>query len=195
MSPSQLTQLHRRRQLVIRRATVEAIAKLWPMLAFDDLDGTYPDLLSAVGALVVRNRRTSGGLAAAYLRAFRASQGLTGDLRVVIPPLVAEQVDAALHTTSVAAVKSSTSRGVDVAEASSAALSQAAGAMSRLTLNGGRETITHSLAEDPRARGWVRVLGGSGCPFCQMLAGREYPASTVDFACHDRCGCSMEPAY
>jgi hypothetical protein len=42
-----------------------------------------------------------------------------------------------------------------------------------------------------------RVLGGAGCDFCQMLAGRGevYSAETADFEAHDHCGCTAEPIY
>ena len=42
-----------------------------------------------------------------------------------------------------------------------------------------------------------RVLGGEGCEFCQMLAGRGavYSAETADFEAHDKCACTPEPDW
>jgi hypothetical protein len=67
--------------------------------------------------------------------------------------------------------------------------------MARLVLNAGRDDGPQSIKSDPKARGWERVLGGGGCDFCQMLAGRVYPRDNAGFDAHDHCGCTAEPAY
>lgn len=192
----QLTQLHRRQQLALRKVTISDMIRLWPALDWADLDATYPGFAARVGSLVGRNRRNSAGLAARYLRAFRVASGLNGDVRIVIPqPLPGEQFRAVLHSTSVAAIKSSAARTVAADLAMSNALTVASGAMARLVLNAGRETVNETLRSDPRATGWMRVLGGSGCDFCQMLAGRVYPTDNADFEAHGGCGCTSEPVF
>ena len=40
-----------------------------------------------------------------------------------------------------------------------------------------------------------RVLGGGGCDFCRMLAGRVYPRDNADFEAHGKCACTSEPVY
>lgn len=61
-----------------------------------------------------------------------------------------------------------------------------------------RYTIMGSSIADPGARGWQRVSAGN-CynGFCDMLAGRGavYSESSVRFAAHDNCRCSVVPAW
>lgn len=195
--PSTLTQLHRRQQLAIRKATIEQLATVWPSLSWADLDGTYERLAAGVGRLVVQNRQTSAAVSAAYLRAHRSAARIPGRPVIITPDLAAEQFTTALHVTTVVQVKKAAARGVLENVAMAAAFNQASGAMARLVLNGGRETVVASTGADPRARGWARVLGGGGCDFCQMLAGRGdvYSEETASFEAHDRCGCTAEPSW
>lgn len=59
-----------------------------------------------------------------------------------------------------------------------------------------RDTVTGNTARDPEAIGWRRVSSG-GCRFCAMLAARGavYKESTVRFAAHTNCHCSVAPAF
>jgi hypothetical protein len=60
-----------------------------------------------------------------------------------------------------------------------------------------RDTITTNRRRDPDAVGWRRVTSGSGCKFCQMLAGRGavYREDTARFASHPHCSCSAAPVF
>jgi hypothetical protein len=191
----ELTVMHRRQQLALRKATIAQMEKLWPALDWADLDRTYPGFAAEVAALVSKNRSVSSGLAAAYLRAFRVASGLSGDVRIVVPPMPPEQFKIALRVTSLVAAKKSAALLVPAEVAMTNALTQASGSMARLVLNGGRETVTETIRNDTDAVGWRRVLGGGGCDFCKLLAGRVYPRDNADFDAHDRCGCSSEPVY
>lgn len=195
LEPRTLTALHRRQQLALRQSTVAQMEDLWPALDWADLDRSFPGFAAETLKVVSKNRRTSSGLAAAYLRAFRVSSGLAGDLRIVIPQMPAEQFVTSLRVTSVVAAKQAAVAGTPADVAMTNALTQASGAMARLVLNAGRSTVLDSLKADPKARGWVRVLGGGGCDFCQMLAGREYPTDNAGFDAHDHCGCTAEAVY
>lgn len=195
LAPRQLTVMHRRQQLALRKATIAQMEQVWPALDWADLDRTYPGFAAEVAALVSKNRRTSSGLAAAYLRAFRIASGLSGDVRIVMPPMAPAQFTTSLRVTSLVAAKKSAALLVPADVAMTNALTQASGAMARLVLNGGRETITQTIRNDGAAQGWRRVLGGGGCDFCQMLAGRVYPSDNADFDAHGKCGCTSEPVY
>jgi hypothetical protein len=187
--------MHRRQQLALRKATVAQMAQVWPALSWADLDKTYPGFAAEVAALVSKNRRTSQGLAAAYLRAFRVASGLSGDVRIVVPQMPREQFTTALRVTSLVAAKKSAALLVPEETAMAHALTQATGAVTRLVLNAGRETITQTIRGDKQAQGWQRVLGGVGCDFCQELAGRVYSRDNADFDAHGHCGCTSEPVY
>ena len=195
LAPRSLTLMHRRQQLALRQSTVSQVEALWPALDWVDLDHSFPGFAAETLRLVSKNRRTSSGLAAAYLRAFRVSSGLSGDIRIVIPQMPAEQFTTSLRVTSVIAAKKAATAGTAADVAMSNALTQTTGAMARLVLNAGRGTVLESIKNDPKARGWERVLGGGGCDFCQMLAGRIYPRDNAGFDAHDHCGCTAEPAY
>lgn len=191
----ELTVMHRRQQLALRKATIARMEKIWPALDWADLDRTYPEFAAEVAALVTNDRKVSSGLAAAYLRAFRVASGLSGDIRIVVPPMAPEQFKTSLRVTSLVAAKKSAERLVDPNVAMTNALTQASGAMARLVLNGGRETVTQTIRGDSDAVGWRRVLGGGGCDFCRLLAGRVYPRDNADFDAHGKCGCTSEPVY
>jgi hypothetical protein len=198
LSPRQLTLVHRRQQLALRKVTLAEMERLWPALDWENLDSTYPALAGAAAGMVAKYRRTSAGLAAAYLRAYRVASGLDGDVKIFVPPaLNVKQLDASLHATSVAHIKAAAARGVAADVAMSNALTQAAGSMARLVLDSGRETVVQTVRSDPRALGWQRVLGGGGCDFCRMLAGRGavYGEDSAGFDAHDRCGCTSEAVY
>lgn len=194
LAPRQLTVLHRRQQAALRRATIAELNRLWPTLDWADLDGTYPGFAARVLQLVARNRDISTGLSATYLRAFRAASGLSGDAPIV--PVVLDPVAAStsLRVTTVVPAKRASAQGTAPDVAMGAALTLAAGAVSRLVLSGGRDTIMRSLREDDRVRGYVRILAGNGCEFCRSLAGRH--SSIPDsFHAHDGCSCYNEPVY
>lgn len=194
LTPNQLTSLHRRQQLTLRRTVIVDLARLWPRLRWAELDASYPLFAEAVSRLVTVRRRTSTGLAAAYLRAFRVASGLPGEVRMISPELDLDQFATSLEVTSKIAVKKSAGRGVEEHAAMAAALSLASGAMARLVLNGGRETLTATAKTDPKAAGWRRVLGMGGCDFCRGLAGLVVDDET-SIDCHDGCGCTAEIVY
>jgi hypothetical protein len=198
VTPRALTQQHRAQQLLLRRATIAQVSRLWPALDWARLDESYPAFAVSVAALVQRNRQTSAGLAAEYLRAFRKASGVPGELKVVFAePLIVDQFSTSLRVVSVVAAKKSAAAGKVADLAMTDALTETQGSMARLVLNSGRETVTGTITADPRATGYQRVLGGSGCEFCQMLAGRGavYGEASADFEAHDHCGCSAEPVF
>jgi hypothetical protein len=174
------------------------VSRLWPALDWARLDETYPAFAVSVAALVQRNRQTSAGLAAQYLRAFRKASGVPGELKVVFAePLIVDQFSTSLRVVSVVAAKKSAAAGIDKSDAMRNALTLTGGAMARLVLDSGRDTTLFTVDSDPKASGWQRVVGGEGCGFCQMLAdrGAVYGENSADFASHDHCGCSAEPVF
>ena len=191
----ELTVMHRRQQLALRAATIAQVRKIWPALDWEDLDRSFPGFAAEMLKVVSKNRGTSTGLAVAYLRAFRVASGLSGDVRIVVPQMPAEQFATSLRVTSLVAAKKSAAALVPADVAMTNALTQTSGSMARLVLNAGRETVTQTIQADDEARGWRRVLGGGGCDFCRLLAGRVYPRDNAGFDAHDKCGCTSEPVY
>ncbi len=182
---------HRASQLALRTATVRDLLRLWPALDVARLDSTYPAWAQVAGILVNRNRRMSAALAARYLRSLSDFDPLmAGD----VDP---EQLAVVLRTTSVVSVKNAMTRGDPLERAARKAFVLSSGASARLVLDAGRETVTRTVQADPMARGYRRVLGGGGCQFCRMLAGRGavYGEDSASFEAHDACGCTAEPVY
>lgn len=191
-----LTQRHRAQQLLLRKDTKTKGARLFSLLDWERLDDTFPAFAVPASQLVQANRRTSAGLSAAYVRALRQANGINGAFTpTIVTALDVDQFTATVHSTSVAALKSSSGRGVDRVEALRNASSVTQGALARLVLSAGRDTVLASVATDSRATGWERVLGGTGCPFCQELAGRVYATENAGFEAHGNCACSAEPVF
>lgn len=194
----QLTQAFRAQQLHLRAVTVRDLLTLWPALDPARLDSTYPAWAQAVTVLTQANRAASAASAAQYLTAFRLLKRVEGAPAPVLETVApAEQVASSLLVTSVVAVKKSMLAGQPLDKAMSNAFVQSSGAVSRLVLDGGRQTVLSSLKVDHRAHGWQRETSGRACDFCQMLAGRGavYSADSGDFPAHDHCSCTAEPVY
>ena len=76
--------------------------------------------------------------------------------------------------------------------------SRVEGGAQRRIANAARETVMTSSVQDPKARGWRRVVRPGACGFCRMLAARGYAYKTKDsstFGSHDHCSCSAEPGW
>ena len=71
------------------------------------------------------------------------------------------------------------------------------GGMQLRIANASRYTVAGSSIADPAADGWMRQTSGSGCAFCEMIAGRGavFSESSADFAAHDHCSCAAVPAW
>lgn len=193
-----LTAAYRSETAALRAGTIRDLLRLWPALDWKRLDSTYPAWALATGQLVATNRQTSANLAAAYLQATRQAAGVAGSAPLTFRgDLDPTQFVTALRVTSVVAAKRAAVAGMPEVKAMRAAFVQSSGAMSRLVLDGGRDTIVDTVRNDPTAAGWQRVTAGSACGFCRMLAGRGavYKEDTADFASHDHCHCSALPIY
>lgn len=174
------------------------LQRLWPAMDFTALDRTFPLWARAVGTLITQNRATSANLAAAYYRAFRFAEGITEPPSIIVAePVPAEKLLVSLRVTALAGVKAAAAQGVLRDSAMANAFVRSSGAVTRLVLEGGRDTIRQTVAADPRAAGWQRVTSGRACDFCSMLASRGgvYKETTADFHAHDHCGCTAQPVY
>jgi hypothetical protein len=194
-----LTRDYRLQTIKVRSATLRDLQRLWPALRFEDLDQTFPTFMAGVSPLVQRDRARIAGLASSYLKAHRLNAGVRGPLDVRLATHApAEQLLTSVHATSVGAVKVGVRAGYTQSRAMDSAFVQVAGAVGRLVLNAGRETITQTTVADPRTVGWQRVGNPSAkCDLCPMLIARGavYSEATADFEAHDSCACTAEPVY
>lgn len=196
MSEQSLARNYRQASLSIRAGMIRDLMLLWPMLNRSEMDASFPSWARLVGALVQRDRNRVATLAGAYLAAARAESGVSGAALIVPTVLASSQLDGSLAATARGGYFTALTY-YPPDKASDVTMVRTAGALGRLVLNGGRETITDSLKADPKGQGWRRVIAPSACDFCVMLAGRGsvYSAETARFSSHDHCACSALPVY
>ena len=193
-----LATAHRQAQLKIRARTLRELNALWPGIDWSNLDRAFPVWVELVSGIVARNRADSTTLAAAYLKATRKAAGILGAAPISLAgPVPDSQLFTSLWVTAGLGVQAA---GADPALANTAvakAFVKSSGAVTRLVLAGGRETITETTRADPRAVGFERVTSPNCCDFCSDLAAmaETNPALATDFEAHDHCGCSAEPVY
>jgi hypothetical protein len=195
----QLTEAHRLAQVRLGVVTVRQMLAVFHILDPDDLDGTFPDWLTAVAPIVQAQRRSSAELAGRYLAVSRALHiGLdTTFAPTIAAPVNLQQLLTSMLVTGPVSIRAGLARQLPVDRTLDIAQGRTSAAAMRHVLNGGRETITSTVKADPRAVGYERVTSGSACDFCSMLAdrGAVYGEASADFEAHDGCACGAEPVY
>lgn len=194
----QLTEAHRLAQVALGAQTVKAMRAIWPLLDPTAIDATVERWLTAAIPIVTAQRASSARLAGNYLATFKALEVRTAQLPLVLDDApVVEAVTTSLLVTGPHRLRKALSISTPLIHALSTAEAGSSAAAMRHVLNGGRSTITGTVAADPRAAGWARVTSGAACEFCSMLEGRGavYSEGTVDFEAHDGCACTAEPVF
>lgn len=199
LAGSRLTEAHRLAQATLGARVANELLLLWSLVDPKRLDQTTPEWLDAALVLMQVRRVDSANLAAGYLQAFRLLEAPTAP---AFAPIIAAQLDLGAASTSLqvvgpGSIRRAMTAGTNLAKASETAGTNTARAAMRHVLDGGRETITSTVAADPEVTGFRRVTSGGACKFCAALArrGAVYSARTARFASHDGCSCSAEPAY
>ena len=194
---ARLAEAHRLAQARIGAQTVKEVLAVSKLLDPTDLPGSFRTWLTVLVPLISRQRSVSARTAANYLTTHRALVLGIGTQT----PVLAEQLPVEAFTTSMvvcgpATIRRLTGSGSTIENAVRVAQVRTSRAAMRHALNGGRETITQTVAADPRASGWERVTSGAPCAFCAGLAGLTFAAEeSASFECHDGCSCSAEPVY
>ena len=194
-----LTEEHRRRQLGLRALTMKDVVKVYPSWRLRDPE-TYKRLEDLLVTLTQMRHSQSAAIAARYYQEFRAVDapaGTAASVEMTYRGLEEGRIRAAVSATSRAAVWRALGAGQSYEQAMANGLVEVSGAVARLSLNGGRDTITDAVQTDAKALGWARVTGEAPCAFCAMLASRGpvYKEETVGFDAHDHDACSAEPVY
>jgi len=192
----QITELQRQRQLALRSQTLADLLALWPTFDLADIDGTWPPLEAGLVTLIRARRRDSTAIAANYYQTFRSIEGVPGQAQI----RAAQDPDETLLRATlrilgpIGAKKQIARGGRDVAGIT---LTKVSGSVTRQVLEAGRDTLTRTLRDDPRARGWRRVTDSDPCEFCAGIAAEGVRAKTsaAGFEAHDHCGCTAEPAF
>lgn len=192
-----LTETHRRGQLQLRARALRDFALLWPLWTGDER--SFQRLLAASMPLIRGYHDRSSGLATGYYEAFRTAERVAGPAAPrPAPQLDEEVVRGTLHYVGADMTRRAVLAGYSPQAAMQTALVRTSGTVTRFTMQGGRDAVLLSSAEDRQARGWARVTGGDSCPFCLTLASRGaayLSESTAEFQAHDHCSCAAEVQY
>lgn len=191
-----LTRAHYQAQVNVRAATLQRAARVWPAFDITNIDRSWQPVQQALTAIVWTGHRQSADLAAGYYQALRGSQGVKGAtvVKTAAAPSITYLDKVFTYSGLIVPKKLLAAGRRDAAERT---LVHVLGDVGRLVLNGGRDTLTASIAADPRARGYQRVTSGNACDFCSMLAdrGAVYGSESADFEAHSHCSCSAEPVF
>lgn len=216
---SQITEAHRLAQASIARRIAATVLDSFGLIDLADLDATFPSWLRVVAPIIRSGHQESARLGGRYYARLREVEAGPGSFDT---PIVAELAQGRL-TASMSAVvraraKTATAGGRALDETERTTSQSAARAAHRLTLEGGRDTVTRSISADRRAVGYARVTSGSPCAFCALLAsagaryksGASFAASDAGFAApasrpipmrssmakvHDGCSCQLRPIF
>lgn len=206
---------HQQDQESIAAKTAAGLALLWPILRFDDLDGTERTWLHAVTLQVTEKFRESEQTAFEFVQGVKwAIEPTSEPLSKVTTTFPTEQFHASMRVTGPINVKRSMPAPEDAAMAKAKVASTGAGV--KHALNGGRGEVEKVVQMDGRRRvrqnraiGWKRVTDFNPCYFCAVLASRGATFLTKDSfkesnrrftgkgdaKVHDHCQCTLAPVY
>lgn len=195
----------RRVQRGLSRLLVRDMRTLRRLIRPQDLQGTVPDWIEAVRALVAQYGSASATAAADFYDAERVAAAVTGRFTV---PLLDAPPDAKVDNSLRWATKDLWPRDPDdpsTTEAQmqpldarlDAAEKKAEAVVQKLVTDQGRGTIHEAVQQDRMAVGYARAAALGACAFCRMLASRGmvYKHDTAGFRAHDGCNCAALPVW
>lgn len=191
-----LTSRHHAAQQTLRARTLRDFTRLWPLWSGDE--ASFRRLLTASLPLVRVHHQLSSATAGAYYERFRRAEQVARSVTVRPASLPDEKaITGTLFVTGQQMTRDAIAAGQSPDQAMRTALVRTSGSVTRLTSNGGRDTLLQTTSADPEANGWVRVTSGDPCAFCALIASRGpvFSESSVDFQAHDHCSCFAEPSY
>lgn len=191
-----LTRAHLQAQTRLRAAALRDFVRLWPLWQGDER--SFRRLIAASTPLLRVYHGQSSALTSSYLQSFRAAERVGGDFSPrLAEPLDEGVVGGTLFLTGHEMTRRAIAAGHSPQAAMQTALTRTSGSVTRLALQGGRDTLVASTAADTAAGGYVRVTSGNPCAFCAMIASRGpvFSEDTADFEAHDHCACTGEPSY
>jgi hypothetical protein len=186
-----------------------AFRRIWPNANWAEFAPRFDGWVKGEAFTLTQGMKTrAANLGGTYFSAFRVAERIPGGARVrVANKLDLEQFIIAMRATALVSLtraQSLSRNAIDeehaehyLDEGNEHALNATLGAVTRLALDGDRQTVLESIRTDRVARGYQRVTDGNACDFCQMLAerGAVYGDESASFEAHDKCGCSAEPAF
>lgn len=189
---TQLAEAYRVEQARTSAEATRDVLALWLATYQPGNPAVWRALVAALVALVTRFRSRSSREAIAY---YVNSRGMARAPGLHVPRPAMEPPRALIETTARITGARAYGRSLTARMPETRALQNAgvqiAGAMSRIALDAGRQTVMAAVAEDREAIGWIRITDADPCAFCSMLAGRGpvFSEDTADFQAHAHCAC------
>lgn len=187
-----LTQQHYAQQVALRAAILRDGQALWRLWTPGDAR-SWRELVATALAVLDTRHTQSKAVAARYFQQLSAMETGRVERPVLAPPLERERVERSLAQTGLVGYIGAKSRGLTPPAAAQVGFVRFAGALTKLALDGGRETIVQSATASRRARGFRRITSGNACEFCAGLA--DEGVGPEVFEAHDHCSCSAEPVF
>lgn len=178
--------------------TADAGAELWRQVDFANLTGSWSSLLSRLWGILTGAQLAAAQGADAYVAAMLDAQGVVVEpLGVLRPSALAGFASDGRNLLSlllnpVVATKEAVRVGAGRTEALAAGRASLDMTLRTQVGDAGRVAEGVAIATRPRT-GWVRMLVGSSCPRCVILAGRFYRYSS-GFLRHPQDDCISIPA-
>lgn len=189
---------NRHQASIAHRATIRTAAQ-WAGIDPGDISGSWS---SAVGPAMTRTLTAAQQLAAAsaptYVRAALGAQNAAYDPQATINPTAFSGTAADGRSLSgllylpVIDAKTAIASGMGVADA----LARAGRMLDRLVASesaqAGRDALAAQMSATPTVEDYVRMVAGSACSRCIILAGKKYKKN-AGFARHPKCQCTGIP--
>lgn len=195
---TQLAEAYRIEQARLSAEVTRDVLALWLASYEPGNSSVWRALVAALAALVGRFRNQSSRSAVRY---YMESRGLARASGLYVPRPASEPprelIEATAQITGARAYGRSRTANLANTRAMQNSGTQLAGAMARITLDAGRQTVLDAVEEDREAIGWTRITDANPCAFCAMLASRGpvFSEDTAAFQAHAHCACIAAPVY
>lgn len=166
---------------------VKEMRTLWPALEGMDGVATRLRIMGVLPDIVNVNREAAAGLAADWYEATRpaAFGKIDPKMAMALPDKVLEKrLWDALEPLF---RKGQEKNWVHAQEQTEAIVIDS-------IMDGFRDTIADTSADDPNVSHWVRVVEAGACSWCRKIAGEEYGAGG-QFHRHPHCRCTNAPVF
>lgn len=199
MAVEQIAAQHAERQVTLARRTSMELGKLWRHVDRDNIAASWGSLLPQVLAVLGTSQATAAASAGLYVDDVleasgvattpggRISPGAFAGIASDGRPLASLMLEPSITTLTQIKAGASPAR----------ALSSGRFVLDMITrtqiADAGRVAVGTAIAARPQVQGYVRVVVGSTCARCLILAGKFYRWNT-GFQRHPRCDCRHIPS-
>lgn len=196
MTPEAAAVLLREDLELIATRAVALIWKLWERVEPSAIAASWDRQLPTASAILVAAQTVSAELADPYLAASTGTAA--GVVAAVAADGFAGWADGALTVTDLLGLAAGNASarvqaGADPGNAVRATRADLAKYVVTTSLDAGRLSTTTAMVTRPAITGYYRMLVGTSCPRCAILAGRFYKLNE-GFERHPNCNCVHRPA-